>query len=414
MNRITLRDFFPSKNVNFVEDDKTKAKRLEKELQHFKSINEKLTSKCDDLQSENFALKIQLQEFQMLKSESANPSSPLFAKVAANPISNFSKRFKSNPSFNKSTLVPTVSKTHSISNIAKQSSISSKSSPVPTVPSPIPINKHEKNIIPKSDPIRTPKISQNQKPFSNEKTPNNFSHKNSSLFETNVPFQKIPTHMRSFQSDARKASFPPSPPKFPSNFQPSKNHPTKISPQKVFIYHDSNLAWSLPSTIEETVKNINTYRPHPIQNVSITKCYTPRLVQTLDSIKTTNHSNSVVIIAVMTNNAKANQSVAYSKSILNKIFEHLKTEISAQNIIVLESPPSLNFDIFPYNKVMFDLCQSNEVFFARNLLKKVHMKGDGLHILNHYKHLMVKSVAAAIKKIDPKRHYRLPNNWYVS
>lgn len=166
--------------------------------------------------------------------------------------------------------------------------------------------------------------------------------------------------------------------------------------------------------LKKTVEDINTFRPHPIKNVKVSKVYTPRLEHTLNVLKSTDHSNAVVIISVMTNNAEAYQSVSHSQSILRNIVDTLKLETSSQNIIILKSPPSRNFNIFQYNKAMYDLCQSAGVFLARTLVKQIHIKPDGLHILDQYKHLMVKSIAAAIKKVDPKGHYGFPKNWYIS
>ena len=115
----------------------------------------------------------------------------------------------------------------------------------------------------------------------------------------------------------------------------------------------------------------------------------------------------------MTNNAKANQTVAYTQLLLGKIFSKQKTEIPSHNIIVLESPPSLNFDIFPYNQAMYHMCQNSQVFFAWNLIQRYHIKPDGLHIRNQFKRFMIMSVSAPIKKLNPYYYYGLPFSFNV-
>ena len=98
----------------------------------------------------------------------------------------------------------------------------------------------------------------------------------------------------------------------------------------------------------------------------------------------------------MTNNAKDQQPMSKCQSLLQKAVTILKTQTLAKNITFLESPPSLNFDIFPYNQMAFQLCQKLGLVFCLNLLARPHIKADGLHIKAPFKHLMLKSVAAAV------------------
>lgn len=382
MKNNTLADFFFPLNPKFVEDDKSKIKRLEQELKKYKMDNERLTKKYENVQSENFALKVQLREYS-LQNVTTKKSFPSFAEVAIKPLSDtnqsFSRTMPKSPPQKVKTSEPFV-----------------KLHPIPPV-SQSKLSQHYDSI--------HPEISQNYaKPMKpKQELPSNNQSKTSKsipLFAEKNSFEK--------KQNPKKSSFTHPP-------YNSYNKNNQSAPhQNVIIYHDSNLAWSQTSTIEQAVKNINTYRPHPINNVRVTKCYTPRLEDTLRAIRSTDHTNSIVILSVMTNNANAYQSVSHSTSLLKNVVDYLKNETYAQNIIVLESPPSRRFNIFPFNKAMFDLCHSMGVFFARNLLKQNHLKTDGLHILNHYKHLMIKSVAAAIKKVDPKQYYRFPNNWYIS
>ena len=381
MKTPTLADFLPPIK-KMVEDDKSKILRLERELEHSKRSNDRLSMRCDELQSENFALKLQLNEFHQLENKPTRPSFPSFAEV--------SKPIPKTPHFSNPTNLKIFSpKPKPVQHFPPKKQIKIQN------PSQIQNNKHDRKVSnDKIKPLLTESLPVLTPIFSDKPSPS-------------PPPKIAPPQKGDYPNVSGSRSFGPK----KSFFTPKQS---KSEPQKVIVYHDSNLAWSLPSTVEQAVKNINTYGPHPIKDIKLTKNYTPRLEDTLNAVKSTNHSNSVVIISVMTNNAKAYQSIYQSKSLLSKIVEHLKEEVSVKNIIVLESPPSHNFNIFPYNKAMFDLCQNIGVFFARNLVKRVHLKPDGLHILTQYKHLMIKSVAAAIKKIDPKSHYHFPTNWYNS
>ena len=152
---------------------------------------------------------------------------------------------------------------------------------------------------------------------------------------------------------------------------------------------------------------MQTDQRHPIKEIKVEKFYTPRLEDVLPAVMQNNHSNAIVVIAVMTNNAKGKQPVLQSQSILSKVLNILKPQTPLENLIVLESPPSLNFDIFPYNYAMYQICKSSGICFAPNLLRPSDIKPDGLHILPRSKHLMVKSISAAIKKLDPHKYFRI-------
>ena len=182
---------------------------------------------------------------------------------------------------------------------------------------------------------------------------------------------------------------------------PAHSSTHNSNPQKV--YHDSNLAWCSPTHIQRTACSIVNGES---QSVQMRK--TSRLEDVLHAVQQDDHSGSIVIISVATNNAKAHQSVSHVQFLMEKILCILTRQTSPQNVIFLESPPSLNFDIFPYNQAIFQSCQNFGIFFSFNLLDHSHIKTDGLHILPHYKHLMVKSVSCALQKINPFKYYRVP------
>ena len=208
----------------------------------------------------------------------------------------------------------------------------------------------------------------------------------------------------------RSSPLPPPPPPQPSPELPRvdsnsvSSSPLPRSPQKtqVRIYHDSNLKWSSPDKIMKNVKDLSLrcvdLNPN---NLEISMTYTPRLEDMQSAIDKDDNTNGIVIISTLTNNVKDKQTVGKTSFLLQRSINSLKAQTSPENIIFLESPPSLRFDIFHHNQMAFQLCKHSRVRFAFNLLARSHIKPDGLHILPEFKHLMVKSVAAAIAKREP-------------
>ena len=207
-----------------------------------------------------------------------------------------------------------------------------------------------------------------------------------------TPKHKIP----SCQSQAQNQTFAERR-SFPATYH-SGNNSRVQGPIKVRIYHDSNLRWSSPKQIQKVIRDLHLGSNGQF---AVTMSYTPKLEHMLDALKNDDNENGVVIIATMTNNAKDHQSVAHTHSLLQKGIHSLSHQTARKNVIFLESPPSLQFDIFHYNKMAFHLCQSEGIQFASNLLARSHIKQDGLHILGPFKHLMVESVAAAIAGREP-------------
>ena len=177
-------------------------------------------------------------------------------------------------------------------------------------------------------------------------------------------------------------------------FQPSAQPP----PNKIRIYHDSNLKWSSPREIKKVIKNLNL---GDADSYDIDLCFTPKLEDLLEAVQNDDNRRTKVIIATMTNNVKAHQPISKCQSLLQRAVNILKTQILGKNVIFLESPPSLNFDIFHYNKMAFQLCKKSGVVFSLNLLVRHHIKSDGLHIKAQCKHVMLESVAAAITGKEP-------------
>ena len=207
----------------------------------------------------------------------------------------------------------------------------------------------------------------------------------------------------------RSSPSPPLPPPQPSPLpEVDSNYisssPLPCSPQKtqVRIYHDSNLKWSSPHKIMNYVKDLSLrYNDLSPNNLEISMTYTPTLEDMHSALDRDDNTNAIVIISTLTNNVKVKQTVGKTRLLLQRAINSLKAQTASENIIFLESPPSLRFDIFYHNQMAFQLCKDSKVRFAYNLLARDHIKLDGLHILPKYKHLMVKSVAAAISKREP-------------
>ena len=210
---------------------------------------------------------------------------------------------------------------------------------------------------------------------------------------------------------APRAVGPQSIPKPQGNSVPTN----ALGPKKVRIYHDSNLRWSSPSQIKDTFKSLNLGNP---DNFIVELSYTPTLEQLVTAVERDNNTNATVVISTMTNNAKDHQSVSKCELKLKKAVGVLTQQTLPKNIIFLESPPSFKCDIFPYNNMAYNLCKSSGLTFSFNLLSYIHIKPDGLHIKRAFKHLMVKSVAAALAGREPfsifgltlPRRHPLPRN----
>ena len=117
--------------------------------------------------------------------------------------------------------------------------------------------------------------------------------------------------------------------------------------------------------------------------------------------------HAIVIIAIMTNEAKFNKPVRSTHSKLLMMITKLKTQTHPDNIVVLEAVPSLPFDIFSYNRASWNLCKKMGVRMSPTLVGELHLWRDGIHVRHNCRHLLVKSVAAAIVGVDPRRLFGL-------
>ena len=60
-----------------------------------------------------------------------------------------------------------------------------------------------------------------------------------------------------------------------------------------------------------------------------------------------------------------------------------------QNLIIMETIPSLKHDIHPYNNAAFSICREFGVRFAATLVGESHLWDDGIHVRHQSRPLLV-------------------------
>ena len=135
---------------------------------------------------------------------------------------------------------------------------------------------------------------------------------------------------------------------------------------------------------------------------------------------TENHSNAIVVINVGVNNVRWGKRTQWTHhgiedrhgqthhGYMKKIVDLLKKQTHPSNIIILQSTPSTKFSMDDFNKASQDLSQREGIIFAPTLVKDYHLWNDGYHIHDAHRHLLVKSVAAAITGIGPFKAFGNP------
>ena len=425
MKNLSLGDFCLPKKKETVQSMQTMdLKQANQERDQIRREYNDLLSRYNDKQSEIFSLHLQIEELRNLIPQSTISSLPSYAQITKNiPASKFTplRKMQDRSSPSKMSGASSNAKTFTINTTS--ASISNSTPPIAQRSFPI-----------MSPPLPTPAILYPLRPPSfSEQTCASKLINNAISYTLNAASACIPKSTPTLSPPATKTaspitspplptppkSYPLHPPTFPKETGSSKflnktlPTPKRTSRQTyvpakvpVRIYHDSNLAWSGPDAIKDTLKRVFPKQSKD-QAYEVIMCFTPKLENVLQAVTQTDLENSVVIIAVMTNNAKERQPVQHTHSLLQKILDNLKRQTSSEKIIILESPPSLQFDVYPYNRASYQLCRSSGVYFALCQLERCHIKDDGLHIRDPYKHLMIKSVAAAIMKVNPYVHFEL-------
>ena len=190
-----------------------------------------------------------------------------------------------------------------------------------------------------------------------------------------------------------------------ANSSPNSHLATNVL-DKVVYYTDSN-THTLPRILREKMDEIRN-ESGKVPKLEQVRAYTMQKAHKL--IQTNNHENALVVINIMTNNARRRESPASVCDIQEEIIWMLKSETAPQNIVFIESPPSIKFDIASYNQSTQALCKRMKVRFSKTLICKGHLNHDGFHIRFEHQHLMQKTVAAAILNVDPFKAFKLSPN----
>ena len=179
-------------------------------------------------------------------------------------------------------------------------------------------------------------------------------------------------------------------------------------PKKIIIYADSNLN-KLPRYIIAKIKLIRKYSAEE-PSIEIIPTYT--MQKTHKVVQTNDHTDALVIIAIMTNNARRKEPVMSVYNYQEEIIAMLKTETGLQNIVFVACPPSTKFNTYAYNKSTEYLCMNEQVRFARSLISKGNLNNDGYHVRFEYQHLMSQTIAAVVMNVDPFEAFKMrPNSW---
>ena len=140
---------------------------------------------------------------------------------------------------------------------------------------------------------------------------------------------------------------------------------------------------------------------------------TYHLRRTYEQMLTVDHTNAIVVINVGVNNVRWGKRTQWTHhgiedrhgqthhGYMKKIVDLLKEQTHSSNIIILQSAPSTKYSMENYNKASQDLSQREEIIFAPTLVNEQHLWNDGYHIHDTHRHLLVKSVAAAIVGMNP-------------
>ena len=164
--------------------------------------------------------------------------------------------------------------------------------------------------------------------------------------------------------------------------------------QKVVLYVDSNYQ----TTTTDLIKAIKMRHPNASStkfDIEFRRSYT--LKKTYEMVKNRDHADAIVIISVLTNDARNGKSLHYIHKLQEDIAWMLKAETSASNIIFVGCPPSTAFNTLSYNKETEKVCkQENVGFHPQNQVNKSHLATDGYHIMKGYQFLITKTIAAAI------------------
>ena len=197
----------------------------------------------------------------------------------------------------------------------------------------------------------------------------------------------------------------------PTIATPITNNPTSTTNATstvLFAYIDSNISRISSREIQETMDKINTENNKPKTQYNIKLIPTYTLHKTLTKILENDHRGATVLLHVLTNDGRFGKPLISIKQKLNQIFNHLKSQTTPDLIFLHESPPSLTFDPYPYNDMAFRVAKDHGISFIPTLVGELHLFSDGYHVHSSHRHLLAKSIAAGILRVDPHEHFKLP------
>ena len=187
--------------------------------------------------------------------------------------------------------------------------------------------------------------------------------------------------------------------------------PPSTSRRTVHVFHDSNLKGISEDELRSTINHLST---NSDDNYNITLHSTYCLHPTLKQIQQmTFNRNDVVVINIMTNDARPTQhrqkrTTTETTRLLSSILNLLLAQLPRSNIVVLEAPPQLYNDVYPYNLAAHHLALQLGVRFGQTLIGEDHMQHfDGIHIKKAAKTLLAKTIAAAVCDKNPHLHFSL-------
>ena len=192
----------------------------------------------------------------------------------------------------------------------------------------------------------------------------------------------------------------------------SQPPPPLTSLKTVHVFHDSNLKGISKDHLKSAINHLSTDNNNDDYNITLhdTYCLHPTLKQIRQM---TFKRNDIVVLNIMTNDARPTphrpkRTPTETTRLLSSILNLLLTQLPRSNIVVLEAPPHLYNDIYPYNVAAHHLALQNGVRFGQTLIGEEHMEQfDGFHIKKAAKTLLVKTISAAVCDLNPHLHFSL-------
>ena len=181
-----------------------------------------------------------------------------------------------------------------------------------------------------------------------------------------------------------------------SHFVPHPHPSSSPAAKRVIIYGTSNYQ----TRHHQLKSSLRSLRQDSTEQYDIQFIRSYTLEKTFEMVKTRDHSDAIVVVSVLTNNAKKGQSLSYIRGYQEAIIWMLKQETNASNIVFLACPPATAFQTRIYNCYIQDLCDEEAIRFSNTLIKEENLCSDGYHLQFKYQHLMSKSVAAAVLDME--------------